>query len=293
MSYPPPNQPAPQPGWVPPVAPPGYGAPTYGAPGYGHPPRVPGLASYGKRVGAYLIDYLVLGVLVGVAVIVLVTGPTELVACDLDEDGNIAIFGEDAVQPGICERPTGGTIAAAGGLGFLAVVFWFAYHAWEGATGKSVGKLAVGIRLADKTSMQPIGGWKGVGRGVVEWLLSTATCGLGGLLDVLWPLWDADKQTIHDKAVSGVVVEAAYLQSKGSAPTSGYGAPPPGTYSAPLQPSYNAPPQQPAHGGPPQQPSYGTPPGPPTTPPPPPPPPGAPGSPTDPFGNPTSGPPRF
>jgi uncharacterized RDD family membrane protein YckC len=30
---------------------------------------------------------------------------------------------------------------------------------------------------------------------------------VGGLLDLLWPLWDEQRQTLHDKAVGSFVVK--------------------------------------------------------------------------------------
>lgn len=180
---------------------------------------IPGLASYGQRLVAFIIDYVLLSILVVAAVVVLFSGPTEIVRCDIDSDGNIIIFdlGGDDTRPGLCEQPTGEAFATAGFVLLLAVVAWFLYHAWEGATGKTVGKSIMGIRVVDEGTMEPIGGWKGIGRGVVEHALGAFTCGIGGIVDLLFPLWDDKNQTVHDKAVSSVVVKAAYMRPKGSA----------------------------------------------------------------------------
>jgi uncharacterized RDD family membrane protein YckC len=48
---------------------------------------------------------------------------------------------------------------------------------------------------------------------VVKWFLFGGvifafTLGLGWLLDVLWPLWDDEKQALHDKVVSTHVIVA-------------------------------------------------------------------------------------
>lgn len=259
MSYPPPGQPAPQPGWSPPPPQYGFGAPppVYGAPAYGAPPSIPGLAGYGKRIVAYLIDSVVVLPFVAIGIIIIFTGEREIVPCS---DGF-----------GLCEEPTDAVFATGFLVMALTIPVWFAYHAWEGATGKTLGKLAMGIRLVDERTMAPVGGWKGIGRGLVEGLLGFL-CSLGSLLDVLWPLWDDKNQTIHDKAVGGVVVEAAYLRPKGNAPTSDF-------YGT--APAYQAPPPAPYGAAPP------TAPGPPQAP-------GAPGSPTDPFGSPPpSAPPPY
>lgn len=269
MSYPPPGQFHQQQGWVP--SPP----PTYGGRGFGQ--SVPGLAPYGRRMAAFLIDQIVVFLLVGVAFVILVTGDTELVRCNIDSDGDIVLFetGSDTRQ-GICERPTSGTFMAAGFIGLAAVAAWFLYHAWEGASGKTLGKLMVGTRLVDEATLEPIGAWKGVGRGIVEGLLGGLTCGLGSFVDYLWPLWDDDNQTLHDMAVSAVVLDAQFMVPKGTAmasmgttwnappaaapgPTAYPSAPPPGYAPTWVPPS---PPVAPPDGA------------------------GEPGSPTDPHGRP-------
>jgi len=44
-------------------------------------------------------------------------------------------------------------------------------------------------------------------------LLATVGLGLvpvvGGFLDLLWPLWDPQRQTLHDKAVGTFVIKAS------------------------------------------------------------------------------------
>lgn len=263
MSYPPPGQPAPQPAWSPPPNQPGYGGygtpPAYGGPAYGAPVPIQGLAGYGKRVVGYIIDYLVVLPFLILGFVLIVTGDTELARCS------------DGI--GLCEEPTGSTLLLGFSVMALSVPLWFAYHAWEGATGKTLGKLAVGIRLVDHRTMEPVGAWRGIGRGVVESLISQFSCGLGSLLDLLWPAWDDKNQSLHDKALSSVVVEAAYLRPKGTTPASVYGAPP-AYQTAP--PAYQT---APTPYGAPQPAPYG----PPTSAPPAP---GSPGSPTDPFGRP-------
>ena len=41
-----------------------------------------------------------------------------------------------------------------------------------------------------------------------EYLLTAITCGIGGLIDVAWILWDPRKQALHDKVAKTLVVTA-------------------------------------------------------------------------------------
>ena len=73
-----------------------------------------------------------------------------------------------------------------------------------GSRGRTVGNLAVG------TAVVPVeGGRLSYGKAFVRWLIQAIleVTVIGGLLDVLWPLWDARKQTLHDKVVSTLVVK--------------------------------------------------------------------------------------
>jgi uncharacterized RDD family membrane protein YckC len=64
----------------------------------------------------------------------------------------------------------------------------------------------MGIPVVNQETGHPIGGPVGLLRWLVGWAISAFTCGLGGLLDVLWPLFDAKKRTIHDMVVGSVVI---------------------------------------------------------------------------------------
>jgi uncharacterized RDD family membrane protein YckC len=49
----------------------------------------------------------------------------------------------------------------------------------------------------------------GYARAFLRWLVSAAlwwVLYVGGLVDVLWPLWDDRNQSLHDKAANSVVV---------------------------------------------------------------------------------------
>lgn len=131
------------------------------------------LASWGERVGATLLD----------AVIWL--APSLIVASIL-----VAI------------SESLGTFA---GLFMLAFFLYFQYL--NGASGQSPGKALTGLRVVKAAAPnETIGGAMGVVRYVISVVISVFTCGIGGLLDVLWPLWDPRRQTLHDKAVGAIVL---------------------------------------------------------------------------------------
>lgn len=86
------------------------------------------------------------------------------------------------------------------------LVFGFAYFAYfeGGASGQTLGKRALGIRVIDYRT----GGAIGYGRGLIRYLgkiISSIPC----LLGFFWALWDKEKQTWHDKIATTVVVPEA------------------------------------------------------------------------------------
>jgi uncharacterized RDD family membrane protein YckC len=159
-------------------------------------------AGVGARLGALLIDGLIVALLAVPAVIVLFAGPTTTSACTIDEDG-FRTSGPGV--PGICTEPSAGTIAAALLLGLVALVAAVLYYPlMVGGTGQTIGNKATGIRIVDATSGQPIGNGRALGRYLFAAFISGNLCALG----YLWAIWDGRKQTWHDKVVSSVVVKA-------------------------------------------------------------------------------------
>lgn len=172
------------------------------------PPGQIRTASYGARATAFVIDTVLLSILPVAAVVTIREGGRDIRSCDLTADGDIAVFGQDAVTSGLCEYPSSSAIAIAGTLFLLGVAVWFAHHAREGRTGTTVGKSVLKIRTVERASQQPIGAGKGIGRGLFRALLGWPTFGVGFVLDHLWPLWDRDQQALHDKVTGAVVIPA-------------------------------------------------------------------------------------
>lgn len=133
------------------------------------------LATYGQRVGGFLID---IGIPGGILVAVLIA----------------ALATKDVSVIGIVYPA-----AAAVGLAFL---LWNSGYR-QGRSGQSLGKLALGTRLVGATSGEPIGFGRAVARQVVH-LIDALPLWLG----YLWPLWDEQRQTFADKICGTLVVQA-------------------------------------------------------------------------------------
>lgn len=124
-------------------------------------------ASFGRRLVASLVDGLVLGVLYFIL---------------------LAIVGENAAL----------------GLGLIAGIAYYALLE-GGASGQTLGKKLLGIRVVDFNS----GGSIGYGRAALRYIgriVSQIPCFLG----YLWMLWDKEKQTWHDKFATSVVVPESH-----------------------------------------------------------------------------------
>lgn len=156
------------------------------------------LAGFGIRFAGRLLDSILYGLLYAVFAIpgwILLAAAVE--DCDRTTSGNttsIECTG-DQLKGGLL---AGGIAILA--VGFIIVAFLYIKHL--GSTGVTWGRRIVGIKVVDKATRQPIGFGRALGRSIVEGTISQWICFLG----FLWMLWDADKQTWHDKIVNSVVV---------------------------------------------------------------------------------------
>jgi uncharacterized RDD family membrane protein YckC len=88
---------------------------------------------------------------------------------------------------------------------FLVVVATYYTYLHGNERGQTWAKRLLGIRVRDEAT----GGRIGYGRAFARWLMPLLFWNfffIPGLLDGLWPLWDARRQTWHDKIVRSVVV---------------------------------------------------------------------------------------
>ena len=178
--YPPPGQ-----GYPPPGQGYGYGG-GYGG-GYGTGPPY---ASYWARAGGFVIDAVV------VFVIDVIVG---------------AIF--RGAHVGTVHYHTSSGTAYISVVGYIVeLIVWLAYGALliGSRRGQTIGMMAVGARAVDRDTGTPIGYARALGRAAFEYVLAIVVF-LPWVLDMLWPAWDARKQTLHDKVTRTVVVKAAMV----------------------------------------------------------------------------------
>jgi uncharacterized RDD family membrane protein YckC len=183
------------PGYEPERAGSGYSSPpppgAFGAPVTATPPVASGryqLAGWWSRVGATVIDGLIIGV--GALII-------------------LAIFGA-VFSVGFFASEDTGVIALIVGLmlGFVAVAIVALLYAplmMARTNGKTLGRMAMGIRVVRANGQPMTFGWAMLREVAVKALLfgvaGSLTFGLANLADVLWPLWDEENRALHDFVV--------------------------------------------------------------------------------------------
>ena len=173
------QQPPSDPGYGQVPSDPGYGQmppPPPPPPGYavGQPPGTaqgPGgavLAEWWQRAAAWLIDFVILGV-AGVLIGLILPDPVN---------------------------------------SLVGLVLGLAYYGYmNGEMGQTVGKQALKIRVVHMDT----GGTIGLGMGVVRyivWGVLFVACVVPGVVNALFPLWDPQRQALHDKVVKSQVVVA-------------------------------------------------------------------------------------
>ncbi|MEV6267730.1 RDD family protein [Kribbella sp. NPDC051936] len=94
-------------------------------------------------------------------------------------------------------------------LFFLGFVASIALSLWnrvfrQGRTGQSVGKTALSIQLIDAATSEPIGAGRSFLRDFLAGLFNNAC-----FLNLLWPLWDDQRQTWHDKVINTYVIKTS------------------------------------------------------------------------------------
>lgn len=210
-----PQQPQ-QPYGQPPQQPYGYGVPQqppfpqqqgygygYPAPGYpqGPPNGMPPLAGWGARVGASLLDGLILGL---VPMAMVMTGYGMFIKAIVDSarrcDYSTGSSGADYCNSAPNISPLAVLLLGLGGLLSFGLSLWVCYR--EGTTGQSPGKKIVGIRVLRELDGRPLG----FGMAFVRRLCHMVD-GMACYIGYLWPLWDDKNQTFADKIVHSVVVK--------------------------------------------------------------------------------------
>jgi uncharacterized RDD family membrane protein YckC len=143
------------------------------------------LAPWGERALGFLIDY---GVVIVVVIALYIVGL--IVGAIADVLGLLVFFVAWAFS-----------LVAFAYLGYI-----------NGTTGRTPGKLVMGLKVVGEETGQTIGG----GMGIVRWLahiVDSLICYIGWF----FPLWDAKRQTISDKIVKTVVTNGHPKSSVGDA----------------------------------------------------------------------------
>jgi uncharacterized RDD family membrane protein YckC len=152
------------------------------------------LSGWWKRVGAYVLDAVIVGIPVEI-IWRIVAGSSITRAgysCGPQFCTNTNVF-----HPGVF----------FGGLGFDWVVFGTYLVLMIGsARGQTVGMMALGISVRDATTDASIGYRRAFVRYLVIWALGLPL-GIPVLIDYLAPLWDRRKQAWHDHAANSVVTD--------------------------------------------------------------------------------------
>ena len=152
------------------------------------------LAGWWSRVGAQLIDGIIIGV--GALVLFLPIGAAAGAGFAADSDAGLAAAILGLVLWVLC---------------VTLVALLYAPTMMARTNGKTLGRMVTNIRVV-RTSGEPITfGFAMLREVVVKSLLfgiaGSFTFGLAPVVDVLWPLWDEENRALHDFIVSTRVVK--------------------------------------------------------------------------------------
>jgi uncharacterized RDD family membrane protein YckC len=143
------------------------------------------------RLGGWLIDTVIFAVVQGV------------VAAILPKRGALVVHYTMSMHNGTTRHNH---------ISFLAIIITvilaiiYATVLVGGRRGQTVGMMAVGVRCVTDAGGAQIGMGKAFGRALLEEVLRVTV--IIWILDMLWPLWDKKRQTLHDKAVGSVVIRS-------------------------------------------------------------------------------------
>jgi uncharacterized RDD family membrane protein YckC len=179
-------------GYASPPPPGAFGAP----PGSVPVPAVSGryqLAGWWSRVGATLLDGLIVSV--GALIILAAFGSIFSVGFFASEETGVASL-------------VVGLMLAVVAIAIVALLY--APLMMDRTNGKTLGRMALGIRVVRANGQRMTFGWAMLREVVVKSLLfgiaGSVTFGLASLADYLWPLWDDENRALHDFIVDTRVV---------------------------------------------------------------------------------------
>lgn len=203
--YPPPGGGYPPPPTQPGYPPPGYpaggwapGAGGYGAPGY---PQQSPYAGFWLRVGGWLIDWLILAIV------------NAIISRALDAVAFLRVtFHTHTVSTGVTTRHVDHLSVLASILN-LVILLGYGMLFCGSSRGQTPGMMVIRARAVDAQTGAPIGYARALGRAAFEILLFVLLF-VPWVVDMLFPAWDARRQTLHDKVSRTVVVRVnPYVQA--------------------------------------------------------------------------------
>jgi uncharacterized RDD family membrane protein YckC len=180
---------------MPPPPPPSYPTPPAGGypppqAGYGAAPGVPGTspyASWGLRLGGYLIDGVILAVVQAILNRLFRHTNTLTVHMTMTRNGTVTHNSISFVAL---------IIGSVIGILYGTILI--------GSMGKTVGMMAVGVRCVRDETHEAVSYGTAFVRAVIERVFFVLFP--VWVVDMLFPIWDAKRQTLHDKVVHTVVL---------------------------------------------------------------------------------------
>jgi uncharacterized RDD family membrane protein YckC len=164
------------------------------------------------RVGAYIIDSIITGLIVIALVLVpLVIWGANFVSRHYTElEANCADSRIESIQ---CENTIErllvdsgeiwGLVSVVGGFGLLAVVLVLSYYVFLTARGATIGKRVFGLRVIKRDGSAP-----GFGTALLRQTLGYWVSGAVFYLGYFWVAFDPQQQGWHDKIANTYVVKA-------------------------------------------------------------------------------------
>jgi uncharacterized RDD family membrane protein YckC len=145
-------------------------------------------ATWGTRLGGYVIDIVIFAIV-------------QIVLDAALRPSHVLIVHMTMTNKGTVHHNTFSILAV-----ILTAVLAIVYSTvlCGSPRGQTVGMMAVGVRAVRVDTGEALGYTKAFGRSLLEQILRPTV--VGWLLDGFFPLWDPRRQTLHDKASGTVVI---------------------------------------------------------------------------------------
>jgi len=153
----------------------------------------PPLVSYGLRLGGWLIDWLIVGVVSGV--VIAVSGA-------YSHTSTTATYAD-----GSASHYASFNLNWEGLSIHVAIALLYGMLLCGSRRGQTVGMMAVGVRAVDIGNGESIGYVRAVWRAFFEYLMAVLLF-IPWIIDMLFPLWDPMRQCLHDKFSRTLVIHA-------------------------------------------------------------------------------------